>query len=271
VSGEAFKAFESGAWHRRASTYDLVIGAVAARVGEELLDGVGCAPGTRLLDVGCGPGTITAAAAARGARATGIDLAAGMLALGRERHPHLQLVEGDAEALPFADGAFDALVGGFILNHLPAVDTAVAEAARVLAPGGRMAVAVWQRPERNRLLGELTAAVRDAGVPVRGGLPDGPDPYRLADPAEMEAFLAAAGAASVEARPFTLVHQAADAEELWDGLLGGTARISTVLDAQPPEVRERVRAAFIARVAPSGGRVALEAAVTIGCATFGTP
>ena len=271
MRGDAFKTFETGAWHRRASTYDLVVGAITARVGEELLDDVGCGPGTRLLDLGCGPGTITAAAAARGARATGIDLAAGMLALGRERHPHIELVEGDAEALPFADGAFDALVGGFILNHLPAVETAVAEVARVLAPGGRMAVAVWQRPERNRLLGELTAAVRDAGVPVRGGLPDGPDPYRLADPAAMEALLAAAGAASAAARPFTLVHEAAGAEELWDGLLGGTARISTVLDAQPPEVRDRVRAAFTARVAPSGGPVALEAAVTIGCATFGAP
>ena len=189
MSGDAFKAFETGAWHDRARTYDLVIGAVTARVGEELLDAVAAGPGTRLLDVGCGPGTITAAAAARGARAVGVDLAAGMLALGRERHPGLELLEADAEALPFPDDAFDALVGGFVLNHLPAVETAIAEAARVLAPGGRMAVAVWDRPDRNRLLGELTAAVRDADVAVRGGLPDGPDPYRLADPAEMEALL----------------------------------------------------------------------------------
>jgi SAM-dependent methyltransferase len=268
---DAFKDFEAGAWHRRASTYDLVMGAITARVGEELLDDVACGPGTRLLDVGCGPGTITAAAAARGARATGVDLAAGMLALGRTRHPHVELLEGDAEALPFGDGAFDAVVGGFVLNHLPTVEMGVAEAARVLAPGGRMAVAVWQRPDRNRLLGELTAAVRDAGVAVRGGLPDGPDPYRLADPADMRALLAAAGAASARARPFVLVHEAASVDELWDGLLGGTARISAVLDAQPHAVRERVREAFTARVAPSGGPVAIEAAVTIGCATFGAP
>ena len=170
-----------------------MIGAVTARVGEELLDAVGAGPGTRLLDVGCGPGTITAAAAARGADAVGVDLAVGMLALGRARHPHLELLEADAEALPFPDDGFDALVGGFILNHLPAVETALAEAARVLRPGGRIAVAVWDRPERNRLLGELTAAVRDAGVEVRGGLPDGPDPYRLSDPAECEALLGACG------------------------------------------------------------------------------
>jgi SAM-dependent methyltransferase len=268
VTADAFKEFETGAWHERASTYDLVIGAVTARVGEELLDAVGAGPGTRLLDVGCGPGTITAAAAARGARAVGVDLAAGMLALGRARHPHLELLEGDAEALPFPDGAFDALVGGFVLNHLPAVEAAVAEAARVLAPGGRMAVAVWDRPERNRLLGELTAAVRDAGVAVRGGLPEGPDPYRLADPAEMRALLGACGARDTQARPLVLVHEAANLDELWEGLLGGTARISTVLAEQPEGTRARVRDAFAARVAPAGGAVALEAAVTIGSATF---
>ncbi len=269
MNADAFKAFETGAWHDRARTYDLVIGAVTARVGEELLDAVGTGPGTRLLDVGCGPGTITAAAAARGAQAVGVDLATGMLALGRERHPHLELLEGDAEALPFPDDAFDALIGGFILNHLPAVETAASEAARVLRPGGRMAVSVWDRPDRNRLLGELTHAVRDAGVPVRGGLPDGPDPYRLADPAEMRALLVGIGAVDAHARPLVLVHHASGVDELWDGLLGGTARISTVLAGQPEETLARVRAAFAARVAPSGGPVALEAAVTIGCATFG--
>jgi SAM-dependent methyltransferase len=266
MTGEAFKAFETAAWHERARTYDLVTGAVTARVGEELLDAVAAGPGVRVLDVGCGPGTIASAAAARGARAVGVDLAAGMLALGRERHPGLELVEGDAEALPFADATFDALVAGFILNHVPAVETALAEAARVLAPAGRLAVAVWERPDRNPLLGELTAAVHDVGVAVRGGLPDGPDPYRLADPEGMCAALAAAGLAAVEARPLRLMHEAASIDELWDGLLGGTARISTVLAAQPAEIRDRVRELFTQRVAPTGGPVALQAGVMIGCA-----
>jgi SAM-dependent methyltransferase len=265
MTGDAFKAFETGAWHDRARTFDLVVGAVTARVGEHLLDDVGAGPGVRLLDVGCGPGTITAAAAARGAQAVGIDLAAGMLELGRERHPGLDLREADAEALPFADATFDAVVGAFVLNHLPDADAAVAEAARVLAPGGRIAVAVWEPPEHNPLLGELTAAVRDAGLAVRGGLPEGPDPYRLARHEGMCSLLAAVGPA--QARSLRLVHEAASADELWHGLLGGTARISTVLAAQPPRVVARVREAFAARVAPSGGPVAIEAAVTIGCAT----
>jgi SAM-dependent methyltransferase len=263
-----FKAFETGTWGDRAATYDLVIGAVTARVGAELLDAVGAGPGTRLLDLGCGPGTITAAAAGRGAQVTGVDLAEGMLALGRERHPQLELVTGDAEDLPFADATFHAVVGGFVLNHLPDPEAALAEVARVLAPGGRVAVAVWQRPEDNPLLGELTHAVHDAGVEVRGGLPEGPDPYRLSDEPGMRAFLELAGPARIEVRPLRMTHEAGGADELWAGLLGGTARISTVLARQPEDVRARVREAFAARVAPSGGPVAIEAAITLGCATF---
>jgi hypothetical protein len=64
------------------------------------------------------------------------------------------------------------------------------------------------------------------------------------------------------------VHEAGGVDELWDGLLGGTARISTVLAGLPEPTRARVREAFAERVAPAGGAVALEAAVTIGCATF---
>jgi SAM-dependent methyltransferase len=263
-----FKAFETGAWGERAATYDLVIGAVTARVGEDLLDAVGAGRGARLLDLGCGPGTITAAAAARGAHATGVDLAEGMLAVGRERHPHLELVTGDAEELPFPDDTFDAVVGGFVLNHLPDPEAAIAEVARVLAPGGRVAVAVWQRPEANPLLGELTHAVRDAGVEVRGGLPQGPDPYRLSDEPGMRAFLQLAGPERIEVRPLRITHEAAGVGDLWNGLLGGTARISTVLARQPEDVRARVRDAFAARVAPDGGPIAIEAAITIGCATF---
>ena len=127
---------------------------------------------------------------------------------------------------------------------------------------------MWDRPERNRLLGELTAAVRDADVEVRGGLPDGPDPYRLSTRRRWRRCSAPAGATETGARSLVLVHEATGVDELWDGLLGGTARISTVLAGLPEATRARVRAAFAERVAPAGGAVALEAAVTIGCATF---
>jgi len=265
-SGGAFKRFEEGAWSERAATYDRVTGRVTAEVAGALLDAAGVVDGSRVLDVGCGTGIVTAAAAARGARATGADVAEGMLAVARERHPELEFVVADAEALPFSAGAFEAVVANLVVNHLPTPEQAVAEFARVLAPGGSVAVAVWDRPERAPLFGELTAAVADTGVDVHATLPPGPDPYRFADEGEMRALLSAAGLVDVELRTLDVVLRSEGVEELWHGLLGGSARIATVIERQTPAVRERVRAAFAGRLeryrAPGG--LELTMAVKLG-------
>lgn len=264
-----FKAFEARAWDDRAATYDLVTGAVTEQVAGPLLDLAAVGEGTRVLDVGCGLGAVAAAAAARGARPVGLDLADGMLALARERHPGLELVAGDAEALPFADRTFGAVVAGFLVNHVPDPGRLLAECARVLEPGGRVALALWDRAERNPLLGELSAAVGDAGIDVRAGLPAGPDPYRLADEEEMRRALEAAGLAAVHGHTLELVHRASGAGELWRGLMGGSVRISTVVARQPAGVRAAIRRAFdrrIARYADHGGGLALPARVRLAAA-----
>src|SRR3954453_2495582 len=178
----AFKAFEAEGWTRKAATYDRLTARATARLIEPLLDAAAVQSGTRLLDVACGPGRCAAAAAARGAVPVGLDMAVGMVAAARARHPELEFRQGDAERLPFADASFDAVVAGFVVNHLPRPESALAECARVLRPGGSVAVTVWARPERMRLLGvlaeavERTEAVRDPGLPSGG-----PDPFRFAD------------------------------------------------------------------------------------------
>lgn len=108
-------------------------------------------PADRLIDVGCGTGAAVRLAASIVERAVGIDLSAGMIARGRELAaslPNVELLEGDAEALPFEDGQFTALLCTTSLHHYPAPERAVAEMARVLAPGGRMAIGdmVTDRP-----------------------------------------------------------------------------------------------------------------------------
>jgi 2-polyprenyl-3-methyl-5-hydroxy-6-metoxy-1,4-benzoquinol methylase len=146
-AGAAFKAFESEGWSARAGTYDALMARATLLAVEPLLDAAGVGPGVRVLDVGCGLGTLSAAAAARGADVTGVDLAEGMLAEARRRHPSIEFVLGDAEALPFADGAFDVALGAFVVNHLPHPERAAAELARVAA---RVALAMWGRRTRSR-------------------------------------------------------------------------------------------------------------------------
>src|SRR5207247_2111000 len=82
------------------------------------VDVVRARAGVRLLDVACGPGFITAAAAARGADPIGLDFSPAMIALARRLHPSIAFRDGDAEALPFDDRSFDAVVMNFGLLHL---------------------------------------------------------------------------------------------------------------------------------------------------------
>jgi ubiquinone/menaquinone biosynthesis C-methylase UbiE len=263
----AFKRFEADGWSARAHSYGLVTGRVTAEVGGALLDAAGVEKDMDVLDVACGPGHLSAAAARRGARPVGTDLSEGMLARARREHPELDFRSGDAEALPFRDERFDAVLAGFVFNHLPAPESAAAEGARVCRPGARLAVSVWDRPERTRLIGLLGEAVEAVGGDRDAGRPPGPDSFRFATDDELAALLSGAGLDDVRVETFTLSVAARDSEELWQGLLGGSVRASTAVLAHPPDVRNRIRAAFDELAAPfsqPGGGLAVPAVVKIG-------
>ena len=262
----AFKAFEASGWDAQADGYDRLTGAVTARVVDPLLDAVAAGPATRLLDVATGTGRLAAAAAGRGARVTGVDLAENMLAAARARHPDLDLRHGDAEALPFAPAAFTAATASFVLNHLPAPERAAAELHRVLAPGGIAAATVWDVPAANRLLGILAEAIAAACLGGEaGGVPAGPDPYRFADPAAFAALLTEAGFAGVRVETLTFAVPVPSADAYWTGLLDGTVRAAAELGAASPGARRRARAEVERGLAPhrSGDGLAVPAVVRL--------
>lgn len=104
--------------------------------------------GERILDLGCGTGVVLARLVARPGtlRLTGVDASPEMLSRARMRLPDkVTLVQGAAERLPFANAVFDAIVTSSMLHHLADPDAALREAARVLAPGGRLIVTDWCR------------------------------------------------------------------------------------------------------------------------------
>ena len=220
-----------------------------------------------MLDVASGPGQVSAAAAARGARPVGVELSAGMIAAARAAHPALEFVEGDAEELPFPGSAFDAVVGGFALNHLPCPERGAAEARRVLRPGGRAAFSVWDRPERARLIGLLTDLIDRARLDRGGAIPEGPDGFRFADEEEFATLLHGAGLEEVHVQTVELVVGVAGIDELWEGLLGGSVRGSSVVMEQPESVRVAMRkdlARLAAQYACDDGSLAVPAVVKIG-------
>lgn len=92
--------------------------------------------GRDVLEVGCGTGLVLARIRAFARTARGVDLSPGMLELAKQRG--LDVVEGSATALPFADGSFDVTCSFKVLAHVPGIETALAEMARVTRPGGRI-------------------------------------------------------------------------------------------------------------------------------------
>ena len=189
---DAFKAFEAAGWSDRATTFETLVARATGEAIEPLLDAAGAAAGVRVLDVGSGLGALAAAAAARGALPTGIDLAAGMVDAARVRHPDIEFVLGDVEGLPFEDGSFDAAIAAFVVNHLPEPERGAAEMARVVRPGGRIALAMWGPLEQVALLALPTAAAAAAGLDDHA-IPAGPSSERFTDAGELTACCAAPG------------------------------------------------------------------------------
>lgn len=114
---------------------------------DDLLDRLGVRTGDRVLDVACGAGKVALAATRRGAVATGLDFAPNLLAQARERAAAegvaARFDEGDAEELPYADGAFDLVVSTFGVMFATRPTEAAAELVRVCRPGGRIAILSW--------------------------------------------------------------------------------------------------------------------------------
>jgi SAM-dependent methyltransferase len=124
-----------------------VIARTISGSGEAFIARLAIAPGARLLDVATGTGNLAVPAARAGAIVTGVDIAANLLVQARERaaaaHLSIQFDEGDAEALPYPDASFDIVVSMFGAMFAPRPALVASEFARVLKPGGTLAMANW--------------------------------------------------------------------------------------------------------------------------------
>jgi demethylmenaquinone methyltransferase / 2-methoxy-6-polyprenyl-1,4-benzoquinol methylase len=133
------------------------------------VDALALPSGSLLLDVACGTGDLTRLAQRRHYRVIGADLSGGMLAANRSGAP---LLQADCSQLPFADGTFDGLVCGYALRNFTDLAGALAETARVLRPGGRVAILEVDAPRStvlrtgydiwfNKVVPRLGAALSD--------------------------------------------------------------------------------------------------------------
>ncbi|HEX4365267.1 MAG TPA: methyltransferase domain-containing protein [Rhodopila sp.] len=228
---DAIRAFEHAGWERAAGGYEASFATATRGFIPALLDAAGVGAGQSVLDVACGPGFVAAGAAERGAAVRGLDFSAAMLGVARTRHPGIVFDQGDAEALPYPVGQFDAVVSNFGIHHVPRPIEALRQAHRVLRPGGCLAFTIWAAPSENiawklvfdaiRLMGDMTAS----RAPAPGG--------GFGTPADCAAALEQADFTGIGSRRLTGLWRQADGRALLDALRAGTARMAALIEAQP--------------------------------------
>jgi SAM-dependent methyltransferase len=140
----AIKSRQQATW---ASGDYAVVGTTLQIVGEELAEALDLRAGQSVLDVAAGNGNASLAAARRWCDVVSTDYVPALLERGRERAAAerlpIEFRQADAESLPFADGAFDAVVSTFGVMFTPDHEKAAAETIRVCRPGGKIGLANW--------------------------------------------------------------------------------------------------------------------------------
>lgn len=245
-------------WVTEADRYDTM----NAPFGEALLKAVALRPGERVLDVGCGNGATSIAAAGRvrpGGTVKGLDLSGPMLDLARRRATaagadEAEFVQADAQTHGFPESGFDACISRFGLMFFEGPETAFANLARAVRPGGRIVFTVWQGLERSEWI-FVPGAAAAAHVGLPEGL-DGPGPFALADPARIRGILDGAGFVDVAIEDLTRpVYIGADVDEAM-GFISSMPLVRDLLARAPEEKAaaavEAAREALVPYAGPQG-------------------
>jgi demethylmenaquinone methyltransferase / 2-methoxy-6-polyprenyl-1,4-benzoquinol methylase len=193
---------------RIAGPYDLMNSVMTAglhhRWRERAADLARVGPGSRALDVATGTGDLAIELASRGAEVVGSDFSEGMLEVARGKAPALTWEQGNALALPYPDGSFDATTVGFGARNFSDLSQGLREMARVVRPGGRVVVLEITTPQRPPL-STFFSLWFDRIVPLLGKLASEPEAYtylpssvkRFPAPGALAGELAAAGLTDV--------------------------------------------------------------------------
>jgi len=230
------------------SPYEAYVGRWSRPVARELLAWLAVPHGCRWLDVGCGTGAVTETvlAVAEPSEVVGIDASAGFVDHARAQltDPRASFEVADAQELPFADGDFDAVVSGLVLNFIPSPPRAVAEMARVVRPGGTLGLYLWDYADGMALIRRFW----DAAIaldPAASELDEGRR-FPICRPGPLERLLQEAGLRDVAVRAIDVPTVFRDFDDYWSPFLGAQgpapAYVTSLAEDRRDALRERLRA-----------------------------
>lgn len=220
-----------------ADGYDRLMGRYLPSLGPVFADAAPVTADQRVLDVGCGPGGLTTVLVDRvGAdHVFAIDPSPPFVAACRERNPGVDVRQGVAEQLPYADDAFDVSLASLVVGFMSDPVAGVGEMRRVTRPGGRIALSFWDL-EAMPMLGTFWRAVEtvvgpEVGESDRVGRQEG----------DLRRLLEQVGATDVVDGRLACTASYAGFEDWWSSFTGGAGPVGAYQQSLTPEVRARVR------------------------------
>lgn len=138
-----------------------------------------------VLDAGCGSGMFSSIAIRAGAQVIGMDAAPGLLEVARQRNPHNNFLEEDLESLPFADDSFHVVAGFNSFQYASNFEAALREAYRVLRPGGKLVIGIWDKPEKS----DASTVLKAIGALLPPPPPGTPGPFALSEDGKIEGII----------------------------------------------------------------------------------
>lgn len=234
-SGAAYQAY-SGRWSRL--------------VARQFVPWLDMPPGARWLDVGCGTGMLseTVLELAQPAELAGIDRSPAFVAFAQAHlnDEQARFETGDAQALPFRNGAFDVVVSGLALNFIPDRHKAVAEMARVTRPGGMVAAYVWDyagQMQMMRYFWDAVIALDASALELDQGRR-----FPICNPEPLTGLFQSAGLEQVRVSGITIGTRFADFEDYWTPFLGGQGSAPAYVRSLPEPALARLRETVRARL-----------------------
>jgi ubiquinone/menaquinone biosynthesis C-methylase UbiE len=226
-----------------ADTYDAYMGRWSRKLAQLFIDFAGLTDGERVLEIGCGTGSLTFALPPRAniAAIEAIDYEAQFVEAARERNkdPRINIQQGDACSLQFADGQFDRALSMLVLHFVPDADRAVSEMRRVVRPGGVAAATVWDNfggQPGIRMFWDTLAAIEPPADSRRSAFLVRPTNRAH----ELANSFSKAGFADVTETELSIRMEFANFDDYWIPLMAGQGTQAAYLQSLPEETSQRI-------------------------------